>query len=150
MRTLTLLAAFAVWVACGTSAHSNQDDLLAEQLYESSKQCKLAADAKDLTQAKLYCNRANSIKPLPENYVNLGSALYTHGYYKNAETYFVGAVNINPKLAVAHFNLGRVYEVLGKSKDAHEQYQEAARLGDADAAIEIAAQNTVAVVTPKR
>src|SRR5437868_2320744 len=110
MRTLTMLAAIAALLACATTAHADDGELL-EQLRTSSKDCKIAADAKDLPQALLFCRKANELRPLPENYVNLGSALYANGRYQEAKRYFIEAVNMNPRLGVAHFDLGRVYEV---------------------------------------
>lgn len=138
MRTLPLTAALAAVLACASAL---ADD---SQLLEFSRRCKSAADAKDLSQAMLHCKKANELQPLPETYVNLGSALYANGRYHEAEWYFIEAVNMNPRLAVAHFDLGRVWEVLGKKEQAQNQYKEAAELGDKTALEELSVKNAVA------
>jgi tetratricopeptide (TPR) repeat protein len=135
MRTLPILAALAALLACAP-VHAGEAELQT-RLYDYSHLCKIAADAKDLPQAMLYCNQANAIRPLPENYVNLGSALYANGRCPEAKVYFTEAVNMNPRLAVAHFDLGRAYEACGIKELALTQYQEAKELDDKTAEEEI-------------
>jgi tetratricopeptide (TPR) repeat protein len=140
MRASALLAG-CVLLACTICAHA--DPVI---------DCKQAADANDLELTLLRCHQANEVKILPENYVNIGHVKYGRRLYTEAEFYFIQAVNLNPKLAVAHFNLGRVKEVLGKTDEAFEQYQQALLLGDPDArqAIsEIVSKNALADAAQK-
>ncbi len=138
----TILAALAVCAVCAPAYAE-------EKVYEYSRLCKVAADTKNLNDAMLYCSRANAMQPVAGTYVNLGSALFAHGRYAEAKAQFTEAVNMNPKHKIAQYDLALACDVLGQKECALRHYQLAAELGDPDAAKELAAQNTVAVATPK-
>lgn len=145
MRTPALLAAIAVLMACAP-AHADETELL-KRLSDHSRSCKIAADAKNLNDAWLYCNQANQVRPLAENYVNLGSAFYENGRYAEAASRFVEAVNMKPGFAIAHYDLGLAYQMLGQTERALEQLQQAQKLGEKSASetiAEIAAKSAVA------
>ena len=131
---MILLAALAVCLA--SPLHANEE--LQQQLSDNTKLCKVAADANNLADALIFCGKANAIQSVPVNLVNLGSALYMHGKCKEAKHNFIDAMNIEPTLAVAHFNLGRVYEICDQSQaQALEQYEMAQSLGDTTASAAI-------------
>jgi tetratricopeptide (TPR) repeat protein len=143
---IIMLAAFAV---CTVYAPAYAESSMEERLITYSGLCKTAADAKNLNDAVLYCKQANEIRSVAETHVNVGSALFAHGRYEEAKFHFIEAVNMNPKLRVAQYDLALACNVLGQKECALKHYTLAAELGDPDAIKELASLNTVATAAPK-
>ena len=58
------------------------------------------------------------------------------GDAKRALAYFENAVDINPNYVLAHFNIGRAYEMLEQKIEAAKQYQIALNLNKINPEIE--------------
>ena len=61
-------------------------------------------------------------------YVNLAVTERSLNQQSGAETHLREAIRLNPNLAVAHFQLGNIFEDAGQTQDALSQFQTAARL----------------------
>ncbi|MCB0429883.1 MAG: TonB family protein [Flavobacteriales bacterium] len=69
----------------------------------------------------------------PEQIVNMGMKLVEEGEHDRAILYFNEAINRQPDLAQAHYELGHAYQLKGETEKACEAFAKAAELGDADA-----------------
>ena len=64
-------------------------------------------------------------------HVNLGRMLQEAGEYQKAETHYDQALEIEPDNLLAAFNLGTLFEDMGRIEDAIATYQKALNLADA-------------------
>jgi tetratricopeptide (TPR) repeat protein len=60
--------------------------------------------------------------------VKLADALFAKGELEEAKTHYTAALGANPKLAIVHNSLGRVYLAQGQISQAIVQFGEALRL----------------------
>ncbi len=75
--------------------------------------------------------RARALDPLsPPTYTNIGVALYYLRRYSEAATQLNKALELDPKLIRAHWELGRVYEAQQQYDAAIASHQTAARLSN--------------------
>ena len=63
-------------------------------------------------------------------YANMAMAYYEAGRYEDALAAYQESLNRDPRSAVNHRNIGDVYQRLGRTSDARQEYERAIALGD--------------------
>ena len=71
-------------------------------------------------------------EPSPETFADLAAALLLNGELQAAQAALEEALRQQPDLAIAHFLLGRRFELAGDSESALREYREGARLDPAN------------------
>jgi tetratricopeptide (TPR) repeat protein len=87
----------------------------------------LTAEARTAFEKSARMNRGES-RPSPWPPANLGSLLLRLEKFAEAEAALREALRYDPRLAIAHYHLGRTLEGEGKKEDAIAEYQAAAEL----------------------
>ena len=77
---------------------------------------------------QLTLNAPFGSKPDVIEAINEGNQRFAMGRWNSAKTYYEQALQAQPDLAEAHYNLGLVYERLGDRQQARHYYIEAANL----------------------
>lgn len=85
------------------------------------------AEARTAFEKSARMNRSES-RPSPWPPANLGSLLLRLEKFPEAEAALREALRYDPRLAIAHYHLGRTLEGEGKKEDAIAEYQAAAEL----------------------
>ena len=85
------------------------------------------AEARTAFEKSAQMNRSES-RPSPWPPANLGSLLLRLEKFPEAEAALREALRYDPRLAIAHYHLGRTLEGEGKKEDAIAEYQAAAEL----------------------
>ena len=99
--------------------------------FSAYNKCAMALWQKDyIEEAIIAYNKAIHVKPdYYQAYNNLG-VIYLDGIrnLKEAKRLFETAIALNENYVMPHFNMGRVYETLGKNVEAAKMYQKALEL----------------------
>ncbi len=89
---------------------------------------------KNLAKAKQAFEAATHVDPeYVHPHYHLGTIARAEKNYLSAETHLQKVIERNPRHSWAYFQLGAVYEALGKDHDAKEVYQRAVTLGHKEA-----------------
>ncbi len=86
-----------------------------------------AVEARTAFERSVQMNRAQSA-PSPWPPANLGSLLLRLKKFLEAEAALREALRYDPRMAIAHYHLGRTLESEGKGEDAVAEYKAAAEL----------------------
>lgn len=107
--------------------------------FSAYNKCAMALWQKDyIEEAIIAYNKAIHVKPdYYQAYNNLG-VIYLDGIrnLKEAKRLFETAIALNENYAMPHFNMGRVYEALGKNVEAAKMYQKALELNSVNKEID--------------
>lgn len=86
----------------------------------------LAYERRNLfSEALLEYNKSLAIQPAPDTYVNIAQLNIKLGFIKKAIQDLHTAIEMEPKMALAHYNLGVLYHDMGKWREAIDAYKTA-------------------------
>ena len=91
--------------------------------------------AGDINKAVSHFQAALLIKQTPQNYFNLGLALYKNGQTERAIDQYRSAIILDPLYAAAYLNLANAYSEKGNRSEALINYQKAVQINPRDALI---------------
>lgn len=90
----------------------------------------------DFRSAEKYIGQALSLQPQANWYFYLGMAQFKNGHAADAEKSLLKATRAGPDQPDFHAALGAIYELQNRMPEALEQFEEAKRLGSANATVD--------------
>lgn len=83
----------------------------------------------NLDQAlRIYEGIAQEDENYPSALINAGTIYYNRQEYKQAECCYLRALEVTPNYALAHFDIGNLYDATGRAEKAIVHYQKAIQL----------------------